>query len=248
MIIIPAIDLLDGKVVRLKKGAENTAKIYSDDPLEFACRFQEAGAKWIHVVNLDGAFGRPGMNDAVIERLTRNLDIPVELGGGIRTLDRIDFWLDHGIGRVVLGSVAINAPEIVQKAIDKHGPNSIVAGIDIRDGKVAIAGWQEKTDVGFIELARKMEQMGICRVIVTDIDTDGMLTGPNVDTMIDIAGNTGLSVIASGGVGELDDIRKVALAADAGIEGVIVGKAIYENKLDVKTAIDMYQTESDIAC
>ena len=200
------------------------------------------------MVNLDGAFGRPGMNDAVIERITRNLDIPVELGGGIRTLSRIDFWLDHGIGRVVLGSVAVQAPDIVKQAIDKHGARSIVAGIDIRDGNVAISGWQQKTEVGFIELAREMKALGICRVIVTDINTDGMLTGPNVDTMIDIAGNTGLAVIASGGVGAIEDIGKLAAAEDAGIEGVIVGKAIYENKIDVQKAIEMYQNESDIEC
>ncbi|MBN2104104.1 1-(5-phosphoribosyl)-5-[(5-phosphoribosylamino)methylideneamino]imidazole-4-carboxamide isomerase [bacterium] len=242
MIVIPAIDLLDGKVVRLIQGQEQSATVYSDDPLEFAIQYQEAGARWIHVVNLDGAFGRPGMNDAVIERISRNVDIPIELGGGIRTLDRIEFWLERGIGRVVLGSVAVQSPEIIQQAIDKHGEDSIVAGIDIQEGKVAISGWTEKTQIQFIELAKNMKNLGICRVIVTDIIADGMLTGPNIDTMIDIAGNTGLSVIVSGGVGSMQDIRKVADAAGLGIEGVIIGKAIYENKIDVAQAIQQFQT------
>jgi len=241
MIVIPAIDLLDGKVVRLSQGQEKSAVVYSDDPLNFALQYQEAGAQWIHVVNLDGAFGRPGMNDAVIERISRNVNIPIELGGGIRTLDRIEFWLERNIGRVVLGSVAVQSPEIVEQAIVKHGPESIVAGIDIRDSRVAISGWTEKTEIHFVELAQKMKRTGIRRVIVTDIATDGMLTGPNIDTMIDIAGNTGLAVIVSGGVGSMEDVRKVADAADSGIEGVIVGKAIYENKIDISEAIRQYQ-------
>ena len=242
MIIIPAIDLLDGKVVRLMQGEEQSAKVYADDPLEFALRYQEAGARWIHVVNLDGAFGRPGMNDAVIERISRNVNISIELGGGIRTMDRIEFWLERGIDRVVLGSVAVHSPEIVKQAIQKHGPESIVAGIDIHEGHVAVSGWTEKTEIQFIELAQQMKNLGIQRTIVTDIATDGMLTGPNIDTMIDIAGNTGLYVIVSGGVGSMEDIRKVADAADFGIEGVIVCKAIYENKIDVAQAIQQYQT------
>ncbi|MFC1569821.1 1-(5-phosphoribosyl)-5-[(5-phosphoribosylamino)methylideneamino]imidazole-4-carboxamide isomerase [bacterium] len=241
MIVIPAIDLLDGKVVRLVQGKENSATVYADDPLEFAMQYQEAGAKWIHVVNLDGAFGRPGMNDAVIERICRNVNVPIELGGGIRTLDRIEFWLERGIGRVVLGSVAVQSPEIVKQAIEKHGAESIVAGIDIHEGKVAISGWTETTEIHYIELAQKMKALGIYRIIVTDIETDGMFTGPNIGTMTDIAGNTGLAVIASGGVGTMDDIRKVADAAKSGIEGIIVGKAIYENKIDVAKAIKAYQ-------
>ncbi|MBN1781710.1 1-(5-phosphoribosyl)-5-[(5-phosphoribosylamino)methylideneamino]imidazole-4-carboxamide isomerase [bacterium] len=242
MIVIPAIDLLDGKVVRLAQGREKSAVVYSDDPLEFALRYQEAGARWIHVVNLDGAFGRPGMNDAVIERITRNVNVPVELGGGIRTLDRIEFWLDRGIGRIVLGSVIVHSPEIAEQAIVKHGREAIVAGIDIHEGQVAISGWTQKAEIHYIELAQNMKNMGICRTIVTDIATDGMLSGPNIDTMIDIAGNTGLAVIVSGGVGSMEHIQRVADAADSGIEGVIVGKAIYENKIDIARAIEQVQT------
>lgn len=241
MIIIPAIDLLDGKVVRLEQGEEKSAKIYSDDPLEFALQFQDAGAKWIHVVNLDGAFGRPGMNDAVIERITRNVSVPVELGGGIRTIDRIEFWMERGVKRVVLGSVAVRAPEIVDRAIHQFGSDAIIVGIDVHENNVAIAGWTEKTNIHCIDLAAQMKSLGLKRIIVTDISTDGMLTGPNIDTMIDIAGNTGLTVIISGGVGSIDDIETVANAADFGIEGVIVGKAIYENKIDIFHAIEQYQ-------
>jgi phosphoribosylformimino-5-aminoimidazole carboxamide ribotide isomerase len=243
MIIIPAIDLLDGKVVRLAQGREKSAKVYSNDPLEFAVQFQEAGVRWIHLVNLDGAFGRPGMNDAVIERVSRNIHVPIELGGGIRTLDRIDFWLERGISRVVLGSVAVKSPEIIEQAIDKHGPDAIVAGIDIRDEQVAISGWTEKTGIHFIEMAGRMKQLGIIRSIVTDISTDGMLAGPNIESMVCIARDTGLKVIVSGGIATLQDIQRVSHAGKFGIEGVIVGKAIYENKIDIYQAIQRFQTE-----
>jgi phosphoribosylformimino-5-aminoimidazole carboxamide ribotide isomerase len=242
MIIIPAIDLLDGKVVRLAQGKEKSAKVYSDDPLEFAIQFQEAGARWIHLVNLDGAFGRPGMNDAVIERISRNVNVPIELGGGIRTLDRIDFWLDRGISRVVLGSVTVKSPEIIEQAIEKHGPDPIIAGIDIHDEQVAISGWTEKTEIHFIEMAGRMKELGIIRTIVTDISTDGMLAGPNMESMIHIARDTGLKVIVSGGIATLQDIQRVSDAGKFGIEGVIVGKAIYENKIDIHQAIQKFQT------
>jgi phosphoribosylformimino-5-aminoimidazole carboxamide ribotide isomerase len=242
MIIIPAIDLLDGKVVRLAQGKEKSAKVYSDDPLEFAIQFQEAGARWIHLVNLDGAFGRPGMNDAVIERISRNVNVPIELGGGIRTLDRIDFWLDRGISRLILGSVTVKSPEIIEQAIEKHGPDPIIAGIDIHDEQVAISGWTEKTEIHFIEMAERMKELGIIRTIVTDISTDGMLAGPNMESMIHIARDTGLKVIVSGGIATLQDIQRVSDAGKFGIEGVIVGKAIYENKIDIHQAIQKFQT------
>ena len=241
MIIIPAIDLLDGKVVRLAQGREKSAKVYSDDPLEFAVQFQKAGARWIHVVNLDGAFGRPGMNDAVIERISRNIDIPIELGGGIRTLDRIDFWLDRGITRVVLGSITVTSPEIIEQAIEKYGPDPIVAGIDIRDGQVAISGWTQETGIHFTEMARRIKELGIIRSIVTDISTDGMLTGPNMDSMISIARDTGLQVIVSGGIATMKDLQQVSDAEKFGIEGVIVGKAIYEHRIDIQKAITKFQ-------
>jgi phosphoribosylformimino-5-aminoimidazole carboxamide ribotide isomerase len=243
MFIIPAIDLLGGKVVRLQQGREKTAKIYSDDPIQFALEYQKAGAKWIHVVDLDGAFGRSGINDALIIGLAETLSIPFELGGGIHTMDQIGYWLNRGVGRVVLGSIAVKEPEIVEKAIRKYGNKAIVAGIDVRDGEVMISGWTEGADVEAVDLAKKMKIAGLARIIVTDIRTDGMLTGPNADVMTEIAEKTGLSIIASGGVGNIEDCEKIFNESRRGIEGIITGRALYENKLDLKTAIKKFQTE-----
>ncbi|HDQ45736.1 MAG TPA: 1-(5-phosphoribosyl)-5-[(5-phosphoribosylamino)methylideneamino]imidazole-4-carboxamide isomerase [bacterium] len=241
MIIIPAIDLLDGCVVRLEQGVESSARVYSDDPYAFAQTFEAAGARMIHVVNLDGAFGRPGKNTEIIARLARDLTVPIELGGGIRSLDRIGFWLNRGVTRVILGSAAVREPEIVEKAVLKYGNEAVVAGIDMKDGRVAVQGWREVTGVDGLELAIRMKTAGLSRIIVTDIATDGMLSGPRLDGMIDIAEKTGLRVIASGGVGRIEDIALIAQQAHSGIEGVIVGKAIYENRLDIGEAIRRHQ-------
>lgn len=241
MLIIPAIDLLKEKVVRLSQGTEETATVYSNDPLKIALDFQKAGAHWIHVVDLDGAFGRPETNDTVIKQLTRTLSIPIELGGGIRSLDRISFWLNQGVGRVILGSVAVKNPEIVKQAINQYGSEPVVVGIDIRAGKVAVHGWQENTQTNYIEIARKMKSFGLQRTIVTDIATDGMLTGPKLDAMINIAQKTDLAVIASGGVSSLKDLEYIAEYSHQGIEGAIIGRAIYEKKFTVKQAIDKFQ-------
>ncbi len=241
MIILPAIDLLDGRVVRLEQGIEYSAKVYSEDPLAFARDFESAGAKFIHVVNLDGAFGRPEKNKDVIVHLTQHLSIPIELGGGIRSLDQIGFWLNRGVSRVILGSAAINDPDMVEKAIKKYGSESVVVGIDMMDGRAAVHGWQDVTDVDGVELATRMKGFGLSRVIITDIATDGMLSGPKLNKMIEIAEKTGLKVIASGGVGKMEDLGLIAEYAQIGIEGAIVGKAIYENRLDIKEAIRKYQ-------
>ncbi len=243
MFIIPAIDLLGEKVVRLQQGREETAKVYSDDPVQFAIEYQKAGAQWIHVVNLDGAFGRSGINDALIIELAETLSIPFELGGGIHTMDQIGYWLNRGISRVVLGSIAVKDPDIVEKAVRKYGNKAIIAGIDVRDRQVMISGWTEGSDIEAVDLAKKMRIAGLTRIIVTDIRTDGMLTGPNVDVMTEIAEKTGLSIIASGGVGSIEDCEKIFNESHRGIEGIITGRALYENKLNLKTAIDKFQIE-----
>lgn len=240
MLIIPAIDLLGGNVVRLSQGAEETAVVYDNNPLRVATEFEKAGAKWIHVVNLDGAFGRPGMNDIVITQFIQYLSIPIELGGGIRTLDRIEFWLERGVRRVVVGSLAVKEPDLIAKAIRKHGNESIIVGLDIRDGKVAISGWQENTSIHYLDLARQMESMGLKRVIITDIATDGMLSGPRLESMTEIAKKTKLKVIASGGVSKPKDLAPIAKVEKKGIEGVIIGRAIYEKKLSLKRALLKY--------
>jgi phosphoribosylformimino-5-aminoimidazole carboxamide ribotide isomerase len=241
MQIIPAIDLLGNKVVRLSQGVEDTATVYSDNPIEIAQSFHEAGAQWIHIVDLDGAFGRSGVNDDLIEQITAAVPIPVELGGGIRSINCIGYWLNRGITRVVIGSAAVKDPDMVEKAIRKHGNIGIVVGIDIKDNEVAIHGWTEGSGMDYLDLAKKMKTAGLARFIVTDISTDGMLTGPKLKPMVDIADNTGLAVIASGGISGLDDLTVIAEHAGHGIEGIIIGRAIYEKRLNLKEAIDRYQ-------
>jgi len=241
MIILPAIDILDSNVVRLEQGMEDSAKVYSDDPLAFARTFEKAGAKIIHVVNLDGAFGRAELNQDIITKLADKLNIPIELGGGIRSLDQIGFWLNRGICRVIIGSAAVKDPDMVEKAVKKYGSESIVVGIDMKDGQVAVHGWQDVTETKGIDLAKQMRHAGLSRLIITDISTDGMLTGPKLDDMIEIAESTGLKIIASGGVSQIEDIALISEYGQIGIEGVIVGKAIYENRLDINEAIQRYQ-------
>jgi len=243
MLVIPAIDLLNGNVVRLRQGEENSAVVYSESPLETARCFEKAGARWIHVVNLDGAFDRPEMNQEMIRTLCDNISAPIELGGGIRTMEQIGFWLNRGVGRVIVGSAAVHDPDMVQKAVKRYGNEAIVAGIDLRDGCVAVHGWTEKTGMTAVDMAARMCNLGISRIIVTDIATDGMLTGPALDIMLEIADKTGLIVIASGGVGSMDDIAGISRFSSHGIEGVIVGRAIYENRLDIGNAIQKFQGE-----
>lgn len=241
MQIIPAIDLLGNKVVRLSQGVENTATVYSSKPIEIAKGFHEAGAKWIHIVDLDGAFGRDGVNDDLIEQITSAVPIPVELGGGIRSIDCIGYWLNRGVSRVVIGSAAVKNPDMVEKAVRKYGNKGIVVGIDIKGNEVAIHGWTEGSGMDYLELAKKMKTAGLARTIVTDICTDGMLTGPKLKPMVDIAENTGLAVIASGGMSDIEDLKVIAEHAVCGIEGIIIGRAIYEKRLDLKEAITKYQ-------
>lgn len=241
MLIIPAIDLLGGNVVRLRQGRENSAKVYSDNPVETALSFQKAGARLIHVVDLDGAFGRPGQNDVVIREMADALSIPMELGGGIRSLDRVGYWLNRGVTRIILGSAAVKNPDLIRKAVQKYSNRSVIAGVDIRDNRVSVSGWQEDTAASGLALAREMVNLGLSQIIVTEIATDGMLTGPRLESMKEIAERTGLHVIASGGIGAMEDLKQVADTAACGIRGIIVGRAIYENKVALEDAIQQFQ-------
>jgi len=241
MLIVPAIDLLNEKVVRLSQGLESTAKVYSEDAPETARAFERAGARWIHVVDLDGAFGRQGVNDALISRLACSLSIPFELGGGIRTADHIDFWLNRGVSRVVLGSALLENPEMAERAVQEYGSDAVTAGIDMKGGKVSIKGWLEDTPVEGLDLASRLKKAGLARVILTDIASDGMLEGPRLDRMIEIAEKTGLAVTVSGGVGSMEDLARIAGCGKYGIEAAIVGRAVYENRLDLAEAIRRFQ-------
>ncbi len=237
MIIIPAVDIRNGYCVRLEKGKKDKEKKYSEHPYKMALKWEKAGAKFLHVVDLDGAFtGEPRNLDAVREIL-ENIKIPVELGGGMRTMNSITQALSLGIKRVILGTKAANDPDFVKKALDRFGSDHIVMGIDAKKRKVSIEGWTGKTGLKAVDLALQMKDIGIERVIYTDIDRDGMLVGPNITQTIRFAGKTGLKVILSGGITTVEDVKKVVSHESEGIEGMIIGKSLYEGHIRLKDAL-----------
>ncbi len=236
MIIFPAIDIRGGRCVRLTEGRFDAETVFADNPLDMARRWVAEGAEYLHVVDLDGALaGRP-VNVAAIAAITAAVDIPVQLGGGIRTMENIAALLNAGVTRVILGSVAVKQPELVQQACAEYG-DRIVVGIDAREGQVAVEGWGVSGGVAAEELAAKMAAAGVARIIYTDIARDGTLTGVNVAATRILARAAGIPVIASGGVSSLDDVTAVKAAQADGIEGVIIGKALYTGALTLAEAI-----------
>jgi phosphoribosylformimino-5-aminoimidazole carboxamide ribotide isomerase len=240
VLIIPAIDLLHGQCVRLKKGVESTAKVYESDPAAAARRWQEEGARLIHVVNLDGAFGRSRENVKAIEQIISAIDIPIELGGGIRTVADAEKWLSIGVSRVIIGSVAVTDPTIVKQAIEAFGAEKVVIGIDARQDKVAIHGWEHQTEKNLFALAKEMNEMGVRRLIYTDVHRDGLQQGPNIEATVALAKATPAKVIASGGFSELTHFQGLAETKTENIEGAIVGTALYEGKLDLSELNKMF--------
>jgi phosphoribosylformimino-5-aminoimidazole carboxamide ribotide isomerase len=238
MLIIPAIDLKGGRCVRLTEGREASAKVYDRDPLEVARAYEKAGAKLIHVVDLDGAFlGAASANLQIIKRINGEITIPIEVGGGLRSLADIEFILrDVGARYSIIGTLAVEQPELLKEAVAAFG-DAIVVGIDARDGQVATRGWTEATRVTAIELACEVAGLGIKRIIYTDIARDGRLKGPNLETTREIARRSGARVTASGGVGSLDDIAQLSELESDGVDSVIVGKALYENRFTLKQAL-----------
>ncbi len=236
MIVIPAIDLKDGKCVRLVQGKKEAVTIYSDDPVSTARHWAALGAKLLHVVDLDGAFDGIQKNLDVIIAIRRAVDIGIEIGGGIRDMDRIDALLNAGLDRVVLGTAVVEKQELVEKACKKF-PGRILIGIDAKDGWVAVRGWQEVTDIKAVSLAEDMMDKGVAGIIYTDISRDGMLSGPNLDAVQEMVNAVNLPVIASGGIKTIDDIR--TLMGVKGLWGAITGKAIYSGSLDLKKAIEL---------
>ncbi len=234
--IYPAIDLRHGRVVRLQLGDPNQQTIFSDDPAAMGRQWIAAGAEWLHVVNLDGAFDEAGAaNWAALPALAR-LGAKVQFGGGIRTLADVDRALDAGAARVILGTTAVENPQLVADAIAQFGTDKIVVGIDARDGRVKTRGWQQDTAVTPAALGQQMKENGVQTIIYTDISRDGVLTGVNAAATAQLAQATGLHVIASGGVAALDDITRCAALADQGVIGVITGRAIYDGRLDLARA------------
>lgn len=238
MIIFPAIDLRGGKCVRLTQGDFDKETVYSDDPQATALKWCAHGAKFLHVVDLDGAkFGSPQNLDA-IKKILSAIKIPIEVGGGIRTLDDMQRLLNLGVRRVILGSVAVENPALVVEAV-KHFGDRVVVGIDARNGFVAVHGWEKSSTVKVDELAKKIVAAGVKTIIYTDISKDGMLSGVNAEIFAELAKSSGAQVIASGGVRSLDDIRALKAREADGVAGVIVGKAIYTGALDLSVAIDI---------
>lgn len=237
MIIYPAIDLKDGACVRLTKGDMSQDTVYNQDPAAQALSWVQAGFSWIHVVDLNGAIDGKPVNSAAAKSIINSIDIPVQLGGGIRTLAQIEYWLNEGISRVILGTVALRNPDLVHQACALF-PDQIVVGIDARQGMVAVEGWVETSDMPATELAQKFEDCGVSAIIYTDIDRDGTGTGVNIDSTCALAQATRIPIIASGGVGSLDDIKAVSQAAQShNLNGVVVGKAFYEGKINPQDAL-----------
>lgn len=233
MNVLPAIDILDGRAVRLLQGRLDAVTVYNEDPVDQARRFIDAGADWIHVVDLDGAVLGEPRNIELVKRIAE-LGVPVQTGGGIRTMETIDRMFDAGVQRVVLGTALVKEPMLVSEACAKY--TGIVAGIDARDGKVAIEGWREGTDHGVLELILELEMLGVRRVAYTDISKDGMQTGVNYGAYRALTTQISIPIIASGGVSSLEDIRDLRTLGEQ-VEGVIVGRALYEQSFTLEEAI-----------
>ena len=236
MIVFPAIDLKDGRCVRLRQGAMDDATIYNDDPAAQARTFEAAGARWLHVVDLDGAVSGLPKNASAVSAILKAVAMPVQLGGGIRDRARIEAWLEAGVRRVVLGTAAIANPEMVREAARAH-PGRIVVGIDARKGKVAVDGWTRATETTARELADALAGAGVAAIVYTDIDRDGVLSGPNIEATVALAKGLPVPVIASGGVSTIDDITALRAHEKDGIAGVIVGRAIYDGRVDLRRAL-----------
>jgi phosphoribosylformimino-5-aminoimidazole carboxamide ribotide isomerase len=237
MIVIPAIDLKDGKCVRLTQGRADREKVYDADPVAVALDFERAGARMLHVVDLDGAFGGKTANRAAIEAIVRAVRIPVELGGGMRGMADIDRMLALGLDSVIVGTMAVRDPEQLEEALYRFGSDRVQLGVDARDGKVAVSGWTDGTELEAAEFARGWKALGIERAIFTDIGRDGMLEGPNLEAIRRFAAATGLRVTASGGVSCAADLRRLAELEGLGVDRAIVGKALYEGRVTLQEAL-----------
>ncbi|HPU84387.1 MAG TPA: 1-(5-phosphoribosyl)-5-[(5-phosphoribosylamino)methylideneamino]imidazole-4-carboxamide isomerase [Candidatus Latescibacteria bacterium] len=242
MLILPAIDLRDGRVVRLRQGNPDEQTTYSESPADVARAWSDAGAEWLHVVDLDGAFAGEPANIAPIRSIIASADIPIEVGGGIRSVGTAAKLLALGVSRVIFGTVAVTHPEIVGEAVERFGSERIVVGLDSRNGNVAVRGWTEASSLAVLAVAQHLKKSGVIRIIHTDIARDGMFTGPDIDTAALLARETGLSVITSGGVGSLADIRRVAEKKE--LEGVIVGKALYDGAVTLQAALEIARNTS----
>ena len=232
MIFFPAIDLKDGQCVRLEKGDMDRATIFDSDPVSRAKSFLISGCSWLHLVDLNGAFQGKPVNQQAVENIIKNVDINIQLGGGIRNQETIDLWINTGIDRVILGTMALTKPDLVISACKKY-PGKIAVGIDAREGMVAVEGWVKQTKIKALDLVKKFEDVGVSAIIYTDINRDGILTGPAINETIELAESINIPVIVSGGVSSIEDVKKIKNKRCSGIIGIISGRAIYDHHLDV---------------
>lgn len=241
MLIIPAVDIKGGRCVRLLQGREDAETVFSDDPLAMALKWEGEGAELLHVIDLDGAFRKKPKNVTAIQKIVNGVEVPVQLGGGIRDMDTIEMYLDMGVSRVILGTEALRNPDLVYEAA-RLFPGQIIVGIDARDGLVAVEGWTETTQVRSIDLARRFEGIGLAAIIFTDIRRDGMQTGPNIQETRRLAESVSIPIIASGGVSGVDDLKQLLSVRSSGIIGVIIGRALYSGTLDLKESLKLSKT------
>lgn len=233
MTIYPAIDMLGGKCVRLTQGRYDDSTVYGENPADVAKEWEQKGASWLHIVDLDGARAGEPVNIEAIKNIIKSVSIPIQLGGGIRTMEHIETLISMGISRVILGTSAVKNRQLVLDAVAKFG-DKIAVGIDAKDGFVAISGWEQVSEFKAVEFAKIIEACGVKTIIYTDIATDGMLTGPNLEAMSEMVSEVSINVIASGGVGKLDDVKNLI---PTGVSGVIIGRALYAGKLNLEDAI-----------
>jgi phosphoribosylformimino-5-aminoimidazole carboxamide ribotide isomerase len=238
MILYPAIDLKGGECVRLKLGDMDQATVYNSDPGAQARIFEVQGFKWLHVVDLDGAFAGQAVNGQAVERILSATTNPVQLGGGIRTLEQIEYWLGKGISRVILGTIAVRDPDLVHEACKKF-PGKIAVGIDARGGKVAVEGWAETSSLNVIDMAARFDDAGVAAIIFTDIDRDGVLTGINWQSTLELARQSSIPVIASGGLASMDDVERMTQPDAQILAGAITGRALYDGRIDPLAALSL---------
>jgi phosphoribosylformimino-5-aminoimidazole carboxamide ribotide isomerase len=238
MILFPAIDLKDGQCVRLKLGDMDRVTVFNDDPANQAKTFEYQGFEYLHVVDLNGAFAGKSINGQAVEAILKAVDFPVQLGGGIRKISQIESWLDKGLARVILGTIALRDPDLVKQAC-KEFPGQVAVGIDAKGGYVAVEGWAETCELSVVEMAQQFEGAGVAAIIYTDIDRDGVLTGINWDGTLELAKSISIPVIASGGLASMADIEKLVSPQCAILEGAISGRALYDGRIDSDKALLM---------
>ena len=240
MQLYPAIDIKGGKCVRLTQGLFDNVKVYSDTPADMARLWVSQGATYLHLVDLDGALAGRSVNEPVIRAIAESVSVPIQIGGGIRSKEAVSSMLNLGVQRVIIGTKAVENPQFIQEMIEEFGPEHIAVGVDAKDGMVAIEGWEKVSSLSASELCQQMKEYGVRHIVYTDISRDGMLTGPNVAATKKLTDDTGLDIIASGGVSSMDDLQNLY---KQGIHGAIVGKALYEKRVDLKEAVLRFEAD-----